>query len=100
VSSATGGQRSPHPSAHLSIDSVPSGAVVHGPAGEWLGTTPLKIEWPISEQPVTFELALRGYEKKQDQEVVRGNTALHIELERAVRRGGAGAADRANHRGD
>jgi serine/threonine-protein kinase len=68
--------------AHLSIDSVPPGAQVAGPDGAPLGKTPLKIEWPISDLPVAFELRLGGYKKKQRQTVVNGNTALHIELER------------------
>jgi tRNA A-37 threonylcarbamoyl transferase component Bud32 len=72
-----------HSIAHLSIDSVPAGAVVSGPDGEVLGRTPLKLDWPISDLPVTFELRLAGYKKKQKQTVVNSNTALHIELERA-----------------
>ena len=71
-------------SVHLSIDSVPAGASVTGPAGELLGTTPLKIEWPVSAEPVTFVLALRGYKTKQNHVVVDGNTTLHLELERAA----------------
>ena len=82
------------PIAHLSIDSVPPGAVVAGPDGEVLGKTPLKLDWPISDLPVTFELRLAGYKKKQKQTVINGNTALHIELERAlpVRRGATALA--------
>jgi tRNA A-37 threonylcarbamoyl transferase component Bud32 len=78
------------PIAHLLIDSVPAGAVVSGPDGEALGRTPLKVDWPISDLPVTFELRLAGYKKKQKQTVVNSNTALHIELERApvIRRSG------------
>jgi serine/threonine-protein kinase len=70
--------------AHLSIDSRPPGASVADADGASLGKTPLKIEWPISDLPVTFELRLGGYKKKLKQTVVNGNTALHIELERAV----------------
>jgi hypothetical protein len=74
---------------HLSIDSAPPGAAVTGPSGESLGKTPLKIDWPISDLPVTFELRLGGYKRKLKQTVVNGNTALRVELERApVRRGG------------
>jgi serine/threonine-protein kinase len=78
--------------AHLSIDSVPRGATVIGPDGENLGRTPLTLDWPKSPQPVTFELRLTGYRKKQNQTVVSGNTALRIELERAsaVRRPAGG----------
>jgi hypothetical protein len=73
----------PSSTAHLSIDSVPPGAAVSGPDNEALGRTPLKVDWPISDLPVTFELRLAGYKKKQKQTVVNSNTALHIELERA-----------------
>jgi tRNA A-37 threonylcarbamoyl transferase component Bud32 len=78
----SGQPRAPR-TAHLSIDSVPPGAVVSGPEGEALGKTPIKLDWPISDLPVTFELRLAGYKKKQKQTVVNSNTALHIELERA-----------------
>jgi serine/threonine-protein kinase len=80
--------------AHLSIDSAPAGAAVTGPNGEALGKTPLKIEWPISDLPVTFELRLGGYRRKLKQTVVNGNTALRVELERApaIRRSGAAAS--------
>ncbi|HEX2689348.1 MAG TPA: protein kinase [Kofleriaceae bacterium] len=79
--------------AHLSIDSIPEGATVTSSDGELLGKTPLKIEWPKTDLPVTFELKLAGYKKKQKQTVVNGNTALHIELERAsvIRHPPAGA---------
>jgi eukaryotic-like serine/threonine-protein kinase len=69
--------------ARLSIDSAPTGASVIGPDGEPLGKTPLKIEWPISDLPVTFELRLGGYKRKLKPTVVNGNTALRVELERA-----------------
>jgi hypothetical protein len=98
-SAAAGAVRAPRSStAHLTIDSVPPGAAVSGPAGEALGRTPLKLDWPVSDLPVTFELRLAGYKKKQKQTVVNSNTALHIELERApvVRRpGGAGGSAKA-----
>ena len=81
-------------SAHLSIDSAPSGAKVTGPNGESLGTTPLKIDWPISDRPVTFELVLAGYKRRENQAVINGNTALHIELERIA------TSRRANTSGD
>jgi tRNA A-37 threonylcarbamoyl transferase component Bud32 len=66
----------------LSIDSMPPGATVVGPSGEALGKTPLKIEWPVSDAAVTFELRLTGFHKKLRQTVVNSNTALHVELER------------------
>jgi PEGA domain-containing protein len=81
--------------AHLSIESVPPGAVVTGPGGENLGRTPLTLDWPTGPQPVAFELRLGGYRKKQKRTVVKGNTALRIELERATashRPGGDSAA--------
>ena len=80
--------------AHLSIDSIPPGATVTSADGESLGKTPLKVEWPVSDLPVTFELRLGGYKKKQQQTVVNGNTALHIELERVavIRHPGAGGS--------
>jgi serine/threonine protein kinase len=92
-SSSTAGVTGSHTTAHLSIDSIPSGATVTGSDGELLGKTPLKIEWPRSDLPVTFELRLSGYKKKQKQTVVNGNTALRIELERAAtsRHHGSGA---------
>jgi len=91
----------PARSAHLSIDSAPSGAKVTGPNGELLGTTPLKIDWPISDRPVTFELVLGGYHRKQNQAVINGNTALHVELERisTSRRGGKPSGGANNARG-
>jgi len=70
--------------AHLVIESVPQGASVTGPHGESLGHTPLALEWQVSTQPVMFELRLAGYRKKQKHAVIRGNTALHIELERVT----------------
>jgi hypothetical protein len=106
---ATGGSGAAHPdagsgsaarppppkpiTARLSIDSVPPGAAVTDSDGASLGKTPIKIEWPISDLPVTFELRLGGYKRKQQQIVVNGNTALRVELERAVviRHNGGGA---------
>jgi len=73
--------------AHLTIESVPTGAAVKGPRGAALGKTPLVLEWPTSDAPVTFELRLGGYKAKQKQTVINGNTRLVIELERVpVRR--------------
>ena len=87
--------------ARLSIDSVPQGAAVIGPDGALLGTTPLKIEWPISDLPVMFELALVGYQKKQLPTVVSGNTAVNVPLERVpvIRRGGGKASGGGANRG-
>jgi tRNA A-37 threonylcarbamoyl transferase component Bud32 len=68
--------------AHLTIESVPTGAAVKGPRSAALGKTPLALEWPTSDAPVTFELRLGGYKAKQKQTVINGNTRLVIELER------------------
>jgi len=87
--------------AHRSIDSIPPGATVTSADGESLGKTPLKVEWPVSDLPVTFELRLGGYKKKQQQTVVNGNTALHIELERVavIRHPGGGAGSGSSRTG-
>jgi hypothetical protein len=58
--------------------------LVLGTDGSVLGKTPLKLAWPISDLPVTFELRLGGYKRKLKQTVVNGNTALRIELEHAA----------------
>ena len=70
--------------ARLAIDSVPPGAMVTSADGTSLGKTPLKLEWAKSDLPVTFELRLGGYKRKQLQTVVNGNTGLRVELERAA----------------
>jgi len=78
--------------AHLTIESVPTGAVVKGSDGAALGRTPLALDWPISDAPVRFELRLAGYKSKLKQTVINGNTRLVIELEHVVvRRRGTGA---------
>jgi tRNA A-37 threonylcarbamoyl transferase component Bud32 len=104
-SSATGADvaTSPPPvktTARLAIDSAPRGASVIGPGGRALGKTPLKVDWPVSDLPVTFELRLPGYKRKVRQTVVSGNTALRIELERvaAVRRNRSTGPNRAGNR--
>ena len=88
-SAATGARGPTLRTAHLTIESVPSGAQVKGPGGTPLGKTPLKIEWPMSDVPVKFALRLGGYKSKQKQTVINGNTRLVIELERVagVKRG-------------
>ncbi len=88
--------------AHLSIDSVPPGATVTGPDGETLGKTPLKLAWPVSDLPVTFELKLAGYKRKLKQTVVNSNTAVRIELDRSSVRttgGATGSGSAADRRG-
>ena len=66
--------------AKLALDSTPSGATVIGPDGKTLGTTPLKIEWPASKEPVVFTLKLKGYRDKKKSVVIDGNTATSCEL--------------------
>ena len=87
--------------AHLAIESVPTGATVRGPDGAALGKTPLALDWPASTAPVRFELRLVGYKPKQKQTVINGNTRLVIELEHAaVHRGtGSGARPAGNDNG-
>ncbi|HWO21839.1 MAG TPA: PEGA domain-containing protein, partial [Kofleriaceae bacterium] len=69
-------------SAKLTIESVPSGAGVFAIDGAFLGKTPLKLEWPVSEVPRTFELRLPGYHRRTRELVVSGNTTVRIELDR------------------
>ena len=86
---AGGASNAPRPTfppvrtAHLTIESVPAGAQVKGPRGDAIGKTPLAVDWPTSDEPVTFELRLGGYRTKQKQTVISGNTRLVIELEKA-----------------
>jgi tRNA A-37 threonylcarbamoyl transferase component Bud32 len=67
--------------AKLTIESVPGGASVHAPDGAALGKTPLKLEWQMSPQPVTFELRLPGYRRRTKEIVISGNTTVRVELE-------------------
>jgi serine/threonine-protein kinase len=78
--------------ATLQIDSVPQGAVVSS-RKKTLGVTPLKLEWPISDEEVTFELRLAGYKKKPKSIAVTGNIAVRVELEKTA------PVIRNNHRG-
>jgi hypothetical protein len=55
---------------------------VLGPDHKPLGKTPLSLDWPVSKDPVTFELRAPGYKKKTKQLVVGGNAVVHVELER------------------
>jgi len=83
----------PARSAHLTIESVPTGAAVNGPDGASLGRTPLVLDWPISDAPVRFDLRLAGYKPRHKQTVINGNTRLVIELEHiVVRRRGTGTS--------
>ena len=66
----------------LALDSEPRGATVLGPDGTPLGKTPLEIAWPVSDQPVTFELRLAGYRKKQKSIVLTTSTATTVQLDR------------------
>jgi eukaryotic-like serine/threonine-protein kinase len=76
------------PMAKLTIDSTPHGATVTGPDGSVLGKTPLKIDWPVGERAQEFELKLAGYKKKIADVVVKGNTAVGVELEKQHSSGG------------
>jgi serine/threonine-protein kinase len=67
--------------AMLQIDSVPQGAIVSC-RKKTLGITPLKVEWPVSDEEVTFDLRLAGYKKKPKTIAVTGNIALRLELEK------------------
>jgi hypothetical protein len=64
------------------IDSTPPGAEVFGPDKKSLGKTPLKLDLPISDLPLTFELRLAGYRKKSKDLIVRNNTMVHVPLDR------------------
>ncbi len=78
--------------ARLTLDSSPTGATVLGPDGVTLGKTPLKIDWPISDQPVAFELRLKGYRDKKTEIAVTTNTMTRVDLDRApATRPGAGS---------
>ena len=66
--------------AKLTITSTPEGATVLGPDGTDLGKTPVKLEWPISDQPVSFTLKLRGYRDSKKSVTVTSNTMIPVEL--------------------
>ena len=68
--------------AQLQLDSNPTGASVYGPDHKLLGTAPLEIPWPVSAQPVAFELRLAGYKKRTKDVTISGNTAIRIELDK------------------
>jgi hypothetical protein len=68
--------------AKLTIESVPPGASVYSLEGALLGKTPLKLAWPASPKPATFELRLPGYRRRTKELVVTSNTAVRLELER------------------
>jgi serine/threonine-protein kinase len=70
--------------AKLTIRSTPEGASVFGPDGTLLGKTELELDWPVSSEPVTFELRLPGHRKKKKELTVSGNTVVVIELARVV----------------
>jgi len=72
--------------AKLTIDSTPKGATVIGPDGSVLGKTPLKLDWPTGARAQELELRLAGYKKKVVDVVVKGNTAVGVELEKAAPR--------------
>jgi hypothetical protein len=86
--------------AKVMIDSTPPGATVIGPDGKTLGKTPLKIEWPISQNEVSFDLKLSGYKKKTQTMHVDGNTAVVVELEKASKSGTSKGSGSAKGSGD
>ena len=67
--------------AKLAFESVPRGASVYSSEGALLGKTPLKLEWPVSITPATFELRLPGYRRRTKELAVTGNTTVRLELE-------------------
>lgn len=69
--------------AVIMFDSTPSGAEVFDSDKKSLGKTPLKLELPISDMPLSFELRLAGYRKKTKELTVRGNTMVQVPLDRA-----------------
>ena len=76
--------------AVIVIDSTPAGAEVFAPDGKSVGKTPVKLELPISDMPLSFELRLQGYKKKTKELIVSGNTMVQVPLERVRRPGGSG----------
>ena len=86
-------------SAQLAFDSVPPGATVLGPDHASLGTTPLRLAWPIAPATVTFEFRHDRYRPQLESVVVSQNTSIHVELQPlppshhpAVPRAGSGSA--------
>ena len=69
----------------VSLATSPDGATVLGPRGEELGKTPLRLEVPASEQPMTFHLRLKGYKDKSTEVRVMSNSVTWVEMERAPR---------------
>ncbi len=69
--------------AIIMIESIPNGADVFDADKKLLGKTPLKLELPISDTPITLELRRAGYRKKTKQFVVAGNTMVQVPLDRA-----------------
>ena len=65
------------------IDSTPQGAEVFDHDGKSVGKTPVKLELPISDLPLEYELRLAGYKKKSKQIIVSGNTMVSVPLDRA-----------------
>ena len=79
--------------ARLTLDSLPPGASVFGPDGANLGKTPLKVDWPVSDKPVAFEVKLRGYRDKKTEITITANTTTRVDLDRIpqVTRPGTGS---------
>jgi serine/threonine-protein kinase len=68
--------------AAVVIDSSPSGAEVLGPDKQSVGVTPVKLQLPISDMPLEYELHLAGYRTRTTQVIVTGNTMVQVSLER------------------
>jgi hypothetical protein len=76
------GSAAPAPAlAKLTIESVPRGAAVYALDGKLLGKTPLKLNRPVSSEPMAFELRLPGYRRRTKEIIVGGDTTVRIELE-------------------
>jgi serine/threonine protein kinase len=69
--------------ATVVIDSLPTGAEVMGSDHQLLGKTPLRLDWPVADTPVTFELRAPGYRHRTKRIVIGGNVMIHLELEPA-----------------
>jgi len=69
----------------VALDTSPAGATVIGPRGEELGTTPLRLEVPASEQPMSFLFRLKGHRDKSTEVRLVSNSVTRVELERAPR---------------
>jgi hypothetical protein len=81
VGAGSGSAAAKH-TAVVEITSDPSGADIYSPDKLLLGKTPAKLDLPISDMPVSFELVLAGYKKRTKQIVVSHNTVVDVPLEK------------------